>query len=231
VCVFSFRFTSNTSIVSINFGANLDTQNARNGISGLKISNIFWRSMAPECRTHTCTILTRITHDFTCVKFHIWIWNMWSSHENLCETHVKLCFTCSKFTCETSHWMCSRVEKRMFQIHMFQIHIWNFTSETSHMKHIISHVFICEKSHVPKSHVQNSHVKFHMWNFTCEISHVPNTHVKYHMFQFHMWNCAKLQSCTFKPVKQWNTVYIGSFNNLFFTVNFYKCLATIQNNL
>jgi hypothetical protein len=35
-------FISNTSIVSINFRANLDAQNAGNGISGFQISNIFW---------------------------------------------------------------------------------------------------------------------------------------------------------------------------------------------
>jgi hypothetical protein len=35
-------FISNTSIVSINFGANLDAQNAGNGISGFQISIIFW---------------------------------------------------------------------------------------------------------------------------------------------------------------------------------------------
>jgi E3 ubiquitin-protein ligase DOA10 len=34
-------FISNTSIVSIHFRANLDAQNAGNGISGLQISNIF----------------------------------------------------------------------------------------------------------------------------------------------------------------------------------------------
>jgi hypothetical protein len=127
--------------------------------------------------------------------------------------------------------MCSHVKSHMFQIHMLQIHMWNFTCETSHVKHIISHVLSCEKSHVSNSHVPNSHVKFHMrnftcethnftcvdmWNFTCEISHVPNTHVNYHMFQFHMWNYEKLQSCAFKAVKQWDTVmvYIGSLNNL-----------------
>jgi hypothetical protein len=34
-------------IVSINFRANLDAQNAGNCISGLQISNIFWGSMPP----------------------------------------------------------------------------------------------------------------------------------------------------------------------------------------
>ena len=36
------------SIVSINFAANLDAQNAGNGISMLQISKIFWGSMAPH---------------------------------------------------------------------------------------------------------------------------------------------------------------------------------------
>jgi hypothetical protein len=38
---------SNTSIVSINFRANLDAQNAEKCISGLQISKMFWRSMPP----------------------------------------------------------------------------------------------------------------------------------------------------------------------------------------
>jgi hypothetical protein len=37
-------FMSNTSFVSINFGANLDAQNAGNYISGIQISKIFWES-------------------------------------------------------------------------------------------------------------------------------------------------------------------------------------------
>ena len=37
-CAFFPSFISNTSIVSINFRANLDAQNAENGISGLQIS-------------------------------------------------------------------------------------------------------------------------------------------------------------------------------------------------
>jgi hypothetical protein len=41
-------FISNTSIVSINFSANLDAQNAGNGISELQISNIFWETMPPD---------------------------------------------------------------------------------------------------------------------------------------------------------------------------------------
>jgi hypothetical protein len=40
-CAFFPSFISNTSIVSINFGANLDAQNAGNGISVLQISKIF----------------------------------------------------------------------------------------------------------------------------------------------------------------------------------------------
>jgi hypothetical protein len=41
-------FISNTSIVSINFGANLDAQNAGNGIPVLQISKIFWGSTHPD---------------------------------------------------------------------------------------------------------------------------------------------------------------------------------------
>ena len=40
-CEFYPLFISNTSIVSINFGANLDAQNAGNDISGNQISKIF----------------------------------------------------------------------------------------------------------------------------------------------------------------------------------------------
>ena len=43
-CAFFPSFISNTSIVSINFRANLDAQNAGNGISVLQISKIFWGS-------------------------------------------------------------------------------------------------------------------------------------------------------------------------------------------
>jgi hypothetical protein len=39
-------FISNTSIVNINFGANLDAQNAGNDIAGIQISKIFWGSTA-----------------------------------------------------------------------------------------------------------------------------------------------------------------------------------------
>jgi hypothetical protein len=39
-CAFFPLFISNTSIVSINFGANLDAQNAGNDISGIQISKI-----------------------------------------------------------------------------------------------------------------------------------------------------------------------------------------------
>ena len=45
-------FISNTSIVSINFGANLDAQNAGNGISVLQISKIFWGSTLPDPPIH-----------------------------------------------------------------------------------------------------------------------------------------------------------------------------------
>jgi hypothetical protein len=49
-CAFFHSFISNTTIVSINFRANLDAQNAYagNGISLLQISNIFWGSMPPH---------------------------------------------------------------------------------------------------------------------------------------------------------------------------------------
>ena len=40
-CAFFPSFISNTSIVSINFGANLDAQNAGNGIPVLQISKFF----------------------------------------------------------------------------------------------------------------------------------------------------------------------------------------------
>ena len=46
-CAFFPSFISNTSIVSINFRANLDAQNAGNDISGIQISKIFWGSTPP----------------------------------------------------------------------------------------------------------------------------------------------------------------------------------------
>ena len=46
-CAF-FPFISNTSIVSINFGANLDAQNAGNAISVLQISKIFLGEYTPR---------------------------------------------------------------------------------------------------------------------------------------------------------------------------------------
>jgi hypothetical protein len=46
--VFFPLFISNTSIVSINFGANLDAQIAGNDISGIQISKIFWGSTPPD---------------------------------------------------------------------------------------------------------------------------------------------------------------------------------------
>ena len=46
-CAFFPSFISNTSIVSINFGANLDAQNVGNGIPVLQISKIFWGSTPP----------------------------------------------------------------------------------------------------------------------------------------------------------------------------------------
>ena len=47
-CAFLPLFISNTSIVRINFGANLDAQNAGNDISGIQISKIFWGSTPPD---------------------------------------------------------------------------------------------------------------------------------------------------------------------------------------
>jgi hypothetical protein len=47
-CAFFPSFISNTSTVSINFRANLDAQNAGNGISVLQISKIFWGSTPPH---------------------------------------------------------------------------------------------------------------------------------------------------------------------------------------
>jgi hypothetical protein len=49
-CAFFPSFISNTStgIFSIHFGANLDAQNAGNGISVLQISKLFWGSTPPE---------------------------------------------------------------------------------------------------------------------------------------------------------------------------------------
>ena len=41
-CALFPLFISNTSIVRINFGANLDAPNAGNDISGIQISKIFW---------------------------------------------------------------------------------------------------------------------------------------------------------------------------------------------
>jgi hypothetical protein len=47
-CAFFPLFISNTSVVRINFGANLDAQNAGNDISGIQISKIFWGSTPPD---------------------------------------------------------------------------------------------------------------------------------------------------------------------------------------
>jgi hypothetical protein len=44
----SFFYFKYKYIVSINFGVNLNAQNAGNGISVLQISNIFWGSMPPD---------------------------------------------------------------------------------------------------------------------------------------------------------------------------------------
>ena len=48
LCAFFPSFISTRSIVSTNFRANLDAQNAGNGISVLQISNIFWGSTPPH---------------------------------------------------------------------------------------------------------------------------------------------------------------------------------------
>jgi hypothetical protein len=55
LCIFLFFpfFISNTSRVSINFGANLDAQNAGNDIFGIQISKIFWGQTPP---IHACYI-------------------------------------------------------------------------------------------------------------------------------------------------------------------------------
>jgi hypothetical protein len=50
-CAFFSSFISNPSIVSINFRANLDAQNAGNGISVFQISKIFW-GIHPHTRGH-----------------------------------------------------------------------------------------------------------------------------------------------------------------------------------
>jgi hypothetical protein len=55
-CAFFPSFISNTSIVSINFRANLDAQNAGNGISELQISNIFWGSMPADPPIHAWNV-------------------------------------------------------------------------------------------------------------------------------------------------------------------------------
>jgi hypothetical protein len=47
-CAYFPSFISNTSIVSINFRANVDAQTAGNGISGLQISKIVCGSMPPD---------------------------------------------------------------------------------------------------------------------------------------------------------------------------------------
>jgi uncharacterized membrane protein YqaE (UPF0057 family) len=47
-CGFVPSFISNTNIVSINFGENLEAQNAGNGISVLQNSKIFWGSTPPD---------------------------------------------------------------------------------------------------------------------------------------------------------------------------------------
>ena len=47
-CAFFPSFISNTTIVSINFRANLGAQNAGNGISVLQILIIFWGNTPPH---------------------------------------------------------------------------------------------------------------------------------------------------------------------------------------
>jgi hypothetical protein len=61
-CAFFPSFISNTStgIFSIHFGANLDAQNAGNGICVLQISKIFWVSTPPDTPIHAWYVgLTR----------------------------------------------------------------------------------------------------------------------------------------------------------------------------
>ena len=60
-CAFFPSFISNTCIVSINFGANLDAQNAGNGIPVLQISKIFCGS-TPQT-PHSCVgmLATHVT--------------------------------------------------------------------------------------------------------------------------------------------------------------------------
>ena len=55
-CGFFPSFISNTSTVSINFGATLDAQNAGNGISVLQISKMFWGSKSPDPPPHSCVV-------------------------------------------------------------------------------------------------------------------------------------------------------------------------------
>ena len=60
-CAFFPSFISNTSMVSINFGANLDAQNAGNGISVLQISKIFCGSTPPDPTFMRGMLATHVT--------------------------------------------------------------------------------------------------------------------------------------------------------------------------
>ena len=62
-CAIFPSFISNTSIIGINFRANLDAQNAGNGISVLQISKIFW-GVCPHTRdqVRTCAIALCMEH-------------------------------------------------------------------------------------------------------------------------------------------------------------------------
>ena len=51
-CAFFPLFISNTSIVRINFGANLDAQNAGNDISGIQISTLIRGGYSPDHPIH-----------------------------------------------------------------------------------------------------------------------------------------------------------------------------------
>ena len=51
-CAFFHYFISNTTIVSINFRANLDAKKAGNGISLLQISKFFLETVCPHTRDH-----------------------------------------------------------------------------------------------------------------------------------------------------------------------------------
>ena len=71
-CAFFPSFICNTSIVSINFGANLDAQNAGNGISVPQISPPFMRGMLATHVTfsHCCPSLIYYLTERSLLKWH-----------------------------------------------------------------------------------------------------------------------------------------------------------------